>query len=531
MLKLLLKKQALETLAFFTTGGRYGSNGKKRSPLFIVAIALLLLYGVGATVALMGYLSWTLCEAFVQSGLTGVYFAMNATMACALALIGSMFSAKSKLFEAKDNDLLLSMPFPTWTILFSRMAGLYGMAFLFSSIAFIPACVVYFIQTGFALLPAIFCILNSFVLPLLALSISALIGWALAMIGNRVRSKNLVTTILLLAFFTGYTLLYSKMGEAIEFILTHGNEIGAAMQTWLFPFYLAGLACSGNALALLGTIGVFGGVFALVYWLLSRAFLKTVTTRRGGAGKKYKEKKIKRSPAIFALLKKDLFRLKNPMILFNTAIGSMLFVILIIFAFFNAELVDMINASGVDKGEVAVIVAVVLSFIAASNMITASSVSLEGENLWILKSAPVKTEEIFAAKLLLQIALTCIPATLATVVVCALLEIPLLLSLLVWLCVNVTACLCAALGLIVNLKLPNLTWTNEIAAVKQSLSVVVAMFTSWGIAALLIAGHFTIGTLMGAELYLVFAAALYASAFGFMLVWLGTRGVKIFERL
>ena len=219
------------------------------------------------------------------------------------------------------------------------------------------------------------------------------------------------------------------------------------------------------------------------------------------------------------------------MILFNTALGSMLFVILIIFAFFNAELVDMINASGVEKGEIAVIVAVVLSFIAASNTITASSVSLEGENLWIIRLAPVKTEEIFGAKLLLQIALTCIPGTIATVLVCALLQIPFWLSLLVWLCVSVMACLCAALGLIVNLKLPNLTWTSEIAAVKQSLSVVVAMFLSWGIAALLIAGHFTIGTLMGAELYLVFAAALYASAFGFMLVWLGTRGVKIFERL
>lgn len=531
MLKLLFKKQAMETLAFFTTGGRIGKNGKRRSPLFIVAIALLLVYGVGATVALMGYLSWTLCEAFVQSGLTGVYFAMNATMAMALALIGSMFMAKSKLFEAKDNDLLLSMPLPTWMILFSRIVGLYVMAFLFSSIAFIPACVVYFIQTGFALVPALFCLVTAFILPLFSLAISALIGWALALIGNRVRSKNLVTTILLLAFLTSYTLLYSKMGDAIEFILTHGNEIGAAMQTWLFPFYLAGMACGGNALALLGAIGFFGGAFALVYLLLSRTFLNTVTTRRGGAGKKYKEKKIKRSPAIFALMKKELFSMKNPMILFNTAIGSMLFIILVIFALFNAELVNLINASGADKGEIAVIVAVVLSFIAASNMITASSVSLEGENLWILKIAPVKTEEIFAAKLLLQIALTCIPATLATIVVCALLEIPLLLSLLVWFCVSVTACLCAALGLIVNLKLPNLTWTSEMAAVKQSLSVLVAMFVSWGIAALLIAGYFTIGALMSAELYLTFATALYASAFGFMLVWLGTRGVKIFERL
>lgn len=531
MLKLLFKKQAMETLSFFTMGGKYGTNGKRRSPLFIAAIALLLLYGVGATVFMLGYLSWTLCEAFTQSGLTDVYFAMNATMATAIGLIGSMFMAKAKLFEAKDNDLLLSMPLPTWTILFSRMIGLYCMTFFFSAIAFIPACVVYFIQTGFALLPALFCLLMAFVLPLLALGVSALIGWALAVIGNRVRSKNLITTILLLAFFTGYTLLYSKMGEAIEFIVTHGNEIGAVMQTWLFPFWVAGLACQGNGLALLGAVGFFGGVFALIYWVLSVTFLKTITTRRGGAGKKYKEKSVKRSPAFLALMKKELLRMKNPMILFNTALGSMLFIILMIFAFFNAGLVSTINASGVDKGEVAVIAAVVLSFIASSNMITASSVSLEGENLWIIRLAPVKTEEIFGAKLLLQILLTCIPATLAIIVVCALLEIPILLSLLVWLCVNVTGCLCAALGLIVNLKLPNLSWTSEIAAVKQSLSVVVAMFLSWGIAALLIAGYFSIGTLMSAEWYLAFASALYAAALVGMLVWLGTRGVKIFERL
>lgn len=528
MLKLLFKKQAIETFTFLFMDNK---SGKRRSPLFIAFLALLLLYGLGASVFMFGYLSWTLCEAFLQSGLTDVYFALNATMACAIALVGSMFMAKSKLFEAKDNDLLLSMPLPTWTILFSRIVGLYGMALLFSSLVFIPACVVYFMQTGFALVPALFCLLTVFVLPLLALSISALIGWALAWIASRVRSKNLITTILLVLFFTGYTLLYSKMGEAIEFIVTHGREIGAAMQTWLFPFWVAGLACQGNALAFLGTALLFGGVFALVYWVLSRTFLKTVTTRRGGAGKKYKEKKVKRTPAIFALVKKELLRMKNPMILFNTALGCMLFIILIIFAFFNAELVDMINASGVNKGEVAVIVAVVLSFIASSNMITASSVSLEGENLWILKSAPVKTEEIFTAKLLLQIVLTCIPATLATIVVCALLKIPFFISLLVWLCVNATACLCAALGLIVNLKLPNLSWTSEIVAVKQSLSVVVSMFASWGIAALLIVGHFTLGTLMSAELYLTLAFALYTSAFGFMLAWLGTRGVKIFERL
>lgn len=528
MLKLLFKKQALESFAFFTTGGKRGAH---RSPLFIVAIALLLLYGLGATVATFGYFAWTLCEAFVQSGLSQVYFALMTTMSTAVALVVGAFMAKSKLFEAKDNDLLLSMPLPTWTILFTRVVGLYALEFFLFALAFAPACIVYFIQTGFAFVPALFCLLTAFILPLLALAISALIGWGLALISSRVRSKNLVTTLLLIAFFTGYILLYSKIGEVLEFILTNGSELRAVMQTWLFPFWVAGLACEGNALALLGTLAFFGGVFALAYLLLSRTFLSVITTRRAGAGKKYKEKRVKRTPALVSLMKKELFRMKNPMILFNTALGSVLFIILIVFAFVNTELVDTIKTSGTDKGEVAVIVAVVLAFIASSNMITSSSVSLEGENLWIIRLAPVKTTEIFTAKVLLQTALTCIPATIATITVCALLEIPFLLSLLVWLCTCIVGFLCALLGLVVNLKLPNLTWTSEIMAVKQSLSVLVAMFVSWGLAALLIAGYFTIGKVTSAEVYLAIACAVYASVCAGLCVWLFKRGVQAFERL
>lgn len=54
-------------------------------------------------------------------------------------------------------------------------------------------------------------------------------------------------------------------------------------------------------------------------------------------------------------------------------------------------------------------------------------------------------------------------------------------ALLALLCTAVYTLLCAALGLLFNLRLPNFNWTNETVAVKRSGSVVIAMFTNLGI--------------------------------------------------
>ncbi|MBQ8308422.1 MAG: ABC transporter permease [Clostridia bacterium] len=528
MLKALLKKQFWETASFFFLNSK---DGKRRSTGAIVGFALLMLYAFGAVVAMFTMLSWTLCAPFVQNGLSWVYFAFMATLATSFSVIGSVFSAKSKLFEAKDNELLLSMPLPSWAILFTRMTGLYAMAFLFEAIVFVPAVVVYFIVAGFSMLPALFCLLLIFLMPFGVLAISSLLGWLIALITARFPAKNLITVLLLFAFFALYTVAYTKINEALNFILANGAAVGNVMQTWLFPFYLIGLAATGNALGFLGFFAIFGGVFALAYLLLSATFFRVVTMKRGGVQTKYKERTIKRTSAFSALLRKELARLKNPMILFNAALGSILFLVLCVFALFNTELCNEIVRSGVEKGEVAVILAVILCFIASSNMLTASSVSLEGETLWILRSSPVATKEIFAAKIATHALVTALPAAIAAAVVCALLKIPVGLAALVLFTVLAITVLCATAGLAINLKMPNLTWTNEVAVVKQSLSTMLGMFAGWGASALVIIGHFAFGKYLPAAGYLTIVGALFVVLAVPLILWLLKRGVKIFERL
>ena len=103
MLKTLLRVRMAALLAAFTGQSRKRKNQTKGKA---AGYAFLMLYCFCAFVFLF-YTSFSqLAAAFFPAGLGWLYFAMFAIMAFALMFIGSVFTAESQLFEAKDNELL-----------------------------------------------------------------------------------------------------------------------------------------------------------------------------------------------------------------------------------------------------------------------------------------------------------------------------------------------------------------------------------------------------------------------------------------
>lgn len=530
MLKALLKKQFAELLSAFA----FRSGEKKQHKTgMLVLVGILMLYALAAMVYLMWTLSDSMCQAMLAIGKPWVYFAFMGTLAFGTGLIGSVFMTKSILYEAKDNDLLLSMPIPPKALLLVRMIALYAMAFLFTSIAFIPCIVRYFTLTTFSVLPLIFCILITLLLPLGVLAVSCLLGWLIAVLTARLPAKNLITTVLLIAFFIGYAVLVSNMNEVLTFIMTNGEALAQGFENpLLLVFRQMGVGAAGDILSMVVFTLIFVGVFALTYLLLSVTFLKTATMKKSGAKAKYVERQSKSRSAFWAIFFKECNRyLKNPMILFNCGIGSVLCVVFAGFALFNGELCSTIAHAPIYKGEVAIIVTVILCFIAASNIISASSISLEGQNLWLLRSMPVSAMEIFGAKTAFHVAYTIIPLAPVTVLICVLLEIPVLMTVCAIVTLICITLLCATLGLVINLKMPNLKWTNEIVAVKQSFSVLLAMFACWGVSLLVIGGYFLFGKYLYAELYLTLVSCLFVAVSALLWWWVYKRGVRVFETL
>ena len=176
MLKALMKKQLLAVLAFFTQG----KNGKRRAPMATLGFAVLMIYAIAA----MGIMFWEMakmmCQPLVDANLGWVYFSVMSLMATAFGIIGSCFMAKSRLYEAKDNDLLLSMPIPASTILLARMIGLYLFTLMVEVLVLIPTMAQYYVVAGSQISSLISGIVLLFVLPLGSTALCCLIGFLLA---------------------------------------------------------------------------------------------------------------------------------------------------------------------------------------------------------------------------------------------------------------------------------------------------------------------------------------------------------------
>ena len=163
--------------------------------------------------------------------------------------------------------------------------------------------------------------------------------------------------------------------------------------------------------------------------------------------------------------------------------------------------------------------------------ISAPSVSLEGRNLWLVQSLPILPWEALLAKLRLQICLTGVP--LAFSGVCAILSLRPGISgaAILLLLPQAFSVLMAAFGLLMDLKRPNLHWTNEIAPIKQNLSVMVVLFGGWALSAALMVAGWLLRDLVSPGITAWLCLAVLAAASAALLHWLKTKGARIFAAL
>ena len=526
MFKALLKKQMLAFLAVFTMG----KNGKKRSTKAAVAFALLMVYAFGCVGLMFWEIADMLCKPLSDGGMAWVYFALMGAIATGFGVIGGIFTAKARLYEAKDNDLLLSMPIPSWAILLVRSIGLYLFTALFEWLVFIPALIRYFTIVEFSLAACLCSAIVILVLPLLGLAVCYLLGWLIALVSSKIPMKNTIELVFALAFMVAYFALYTKINDYLTYLLTHGEAVGRVMKTVLYPFSQLGYACEGKGSALLLCVLIFGGVFALIYLLMSATYLRLATSNRGGKKVKYTGKGYKGKSVLFSLVCKELLcYCKNSMVLLNTFLGTLMFVLLPVFAAFKGEMFTQLST--VLGEEFPLVLAAFLCVIASTNLLAPSSVSMEGEGLDVVRVLPVSTKIILYAKGMAHLLTTTLPALLSCVALCILLKQSVWICLCIALLLLVFTIVNAGGGIIINLLLPNLKWTNAVAVVKQSASTLVAMFCGIGEVALLVGGYFLFGKYLPAWGYmLVCSALLFAGTVG-IVIFLNKKGVKIFEGL
>ena len=508
MLKLLLKKQLLEIFQVYFYDAKKNKARSKASTAMYFALFILLVFGLLG--GIFTFLAAKLCTPLIEAGMDWMYFALMGLIAVLLGAFGSVFNTYADLYLPKDNDLLLSMPIPVSALVGAHLFGVYLMGLLYSAVVIVPAIIVYWTIAGVSL-PVVFGgLLMTLLISVFVLIISCVLGWLVAQISQKLKHKSLVTVLISLIVIGVYYFVYFKAQSMIQDLLANAAVYGARIKGVFYPVYLFGSVGIGDVRASILVFATVAALFTLMWILLSHSFLQITTTTGKVVRREYRETHNGQRSTNTALLCREFSRFAaSPSYMLNCGLGSFLMPVCAIAVLWKgSELFAMLNAIFAEMPDcVPFLLCVMLCSFASVNFMTAPSVSLEGKSLWLLQSLPVEPWRIFQAKIRMQLLMLLLFAGSYTLFM-------------------------ALVGLSLGVKMPTLTWTNEIVPIKQGGAVMIILFGGFGYIVLLFVGFMLLpGWMLGFCGYMscFVAANLFLSVLAYL--WLRKKGVARFSAL
>lgn len=531
MTVVMIKKQMMEIFRNYFFDTKKGVARTKKEAA--IRIAGYLIFVLGLFGFLFGSMAASMCAPCVAAGQDWIYFMIFSAIAVLLGIFGSVFSTYAELYLARDNDLLLSLPIPVGAIMTARLVSVYLMGLLFSAGATLPAVVVYAMNTPFRISALIGWIFWILLVSIFVMVLSCLLGWVVAKISTKLKRKGVVTAFLAVGAMVFYYLLYGKSMGLIMDLINNVESVGKA-EGILWVFYLIGSIGTGNPLSILICSAACALMFFLLWLVMKRSFIDIVTTKTAVKKTAYRETTAKQKTALQALSGKERMRfLGSPIYMLNCGLGLLLLPAMGIFLLIKGKEIAEPVASMLGTGPdgVTVLFTGVICLISSLNMISTPSVSLEGKNLWILKSLPVSSYEILNGKLQNHITFGIIPAAFTGVCTGAAFGASWPVILLVLLISYLHVYFIGLIGLYMGLKHANLSWSNENIPIKQSISILLTMVIGGVSGALIAILYFPFSFTLDPKVYLGIVLAAEAILVFLLLRWVKTKGVEIFERL
>ena len=479
MIKTLLSVR-LRSLFSSLSGKKKSEN--KASVGRIVLMAFLYVYLIAVFLAMFTFMAIGMASVMVPAGLDWLYFALFISLAFAFIFIFSIFETKSELFECKDNELLLSMPISPRHIVLSRIFAVLVYNYAEEALILLP-CVLCYAAFGGSILGIVGAAIVFLFLPLLATSLSAGVGYLVALIAKRVKRNSFVTVaislVFLLLYFWAYgALMGSTMGEEgsedIDF-----SALGESLSGMRFIGSIA--MCDPVFTTLFVLVSI--AVAYLAYRIISGSYISIVTDNSTGKRAKYKEKRLRSGGALLAVARKELSHFfSSSTYMLNGALGIIFSVILAVMVLMNKDAIYLtLDAFAAQfpridvSASFALIMSVALIFCISTVIISAVSLSLEGKRFWIMKTMPVSPKTVLLGKSLAQ-TIVCAPITLISSVILAVaIGADIISTVLLILSPLAALVLSSLLGTALNVAFPKLEFDNEAQPIKQSLSTFLYM--------------------------------------------------------
>ncbi|MDD5935659.1 MAG: hypothetical protein PUC65_08895 [Clostridiales bacterium] len=455
--------------------------GRKKDRKKNMSAATILFLGAALFAFISGAYGYAMGQAMQQMGEIDVLpgFFMAAT--CILTLITSIYKAKGILFGFKDYDMLMSLPVKASYIVASRLLQLYIINMVFVVGFMAPCYVVYGMLANPNPIFYVYAFIALIFIPLIPMILASIIGVIIGYISSHFKYSNIVNIVVMLAVLVAYlfTMLNTKSDEQLV-------QMGTMFRDQMISIYpLARWFFDGVvkydfiyfALFILTSILAFVGFSVL----LGKCF-KKLNTVIGAvhSGTKYKMKEMSQSSVLKALYKKEAKRYFTCNIyVFNTGFALVLLLIAAVgIHVAKIEQIEMIVHTPEAATMIRNFLPYGIAFTTWMCAISASSISLEGKNLWILKSAPIKASTVLHSKVLFHISMTVPVAVITTVSLMIKFQSTGFQAVLTLLLTVAYCYFSAVYGLFINLKFPILEWKNETVVVKQSAASMIATMSS-----------------------------------------------------
>ena len=388
----------------------------------------------------------------------------------------TIFYSNGILFGSRDIEMLLSLPLKSSDIISSKFMFMYLLNFLIGFMFMLPGGIVWVLNGSLNVLQIILYFTSMIFVPLIPMCIAACMGMIVVVVSSYFKRKNVIALIFsfVMIGIIGYiavSAMKSGNEDSIEIMLSKQITAlypisGLFVQHTNFPMYIGmGLFIAFST----AVFYIFVKIVAMKYGLLNT--LAKTTSRYSDNKTSYNRKTI-----FLALYKNEMGRfLSSYMAVLNAGLGVILLCVFSIFLLFNS--VEQIGESSGIENINEYLSNFAPLFIASMLTLScpaASAISLEGKNIWILQSSPVKVKMILNSKIAVNLTLHLIGYMISMFAFTLKLDmnfIQVINLIIVPICYSIFI---TVIGISLNKKYPNYEWESEMMVVKQSMPVIVS---------------------------------------------------------
>lgn len=464
---LLLKAQAVN---YFSLNEIFGRNSKKRNSVFITAV------GIFALLLFLGCYNVLTAITLVSIGQQDLIPAYMVAVASFIILVFTMLRSNGILFGSRDFEMLYALPLKDEEIIISKFGFLYLLNLALCILFMIPSGVVWLIfMEGNRILFCLYLISMPFV-PLIPMCLASAAGFVITFLASRSHRKNLVS----LLFSFGALVLMLGVGIYGMYGGAKNGNMGAVLVgqiSRLYPLsawfrYQDNLSPIRNVSFWLLSVLIFWGFIRIMSIRYARINSILLLNHTASAGKTT----WKRRSSFLAMYRKEFGRYTGSYLyVLNTGLGVVILLVTCI-AVCIIPLETLGRYAGIENTEsffgqyAPLIVAAMLSLSCPA----ASSVSLEGKNMWILQSIPLPFPAFFNSKIAVTMSIHAVGYLIALPVFLIRFHLDTAQSATLIVIPAVYSVFTAVQGICINCCFPRFDWDNEIVVIKQSMAVILS---------------------------------------------------------